>query len=192
MRPDRHRPPVAAERATALPNSSNFSVFDPFEIDLVARPRRAVASEHVHGTGFVGRFVVLLAVDALRTRCPRSARSRPSCCHRRSGSTGRRTQSVCPHSTPLKLACSDQAAAVAHEQCAAPADVSSGASTLPEWPLCTTLIPGTSVSSSSAPRRHRVPVIADGDPAAHRILRVAFLGLQCACCDQLVPLRVNT
>jgi hypothetical protein len=101
-------------------------------------------------------------------------------------------QSVFPTFDALKLACSDQAVPLRTNTYAAPADVSSGASTLPEWPLCTTLIPGTSVSSSSAPAATVFPssLVATQQPIES--CASPSLAFRYACCDQLVPLRVNT
>src|SRR6185295_14864579 len=119
-------------------------------------------------------------------------------------------QSVFPTFDALKLACSDQVVPpppeasagldVARESgvgplrtntYAAPADVSSGASTLPEWPLCTTLIPGTSVSSSSAPAATVFPssLVATQQPIES--CASPSLAFRYACCDQLVALRMN-
>src|SRR5262252_5687510 len=81
-------------------------------------------------------------------------------------------QSCLPTLEALKFACSVHVVPLRTNTYAAPDELSSGPSTTPEWPLCTTLMPGTMVSSS------RAPVAADRNPAAHRILSVAFLRLQ--------------
>src|SRR5205809_2481316 len=65
MRADRHRPAVAAERDRAAELVELLGV-RTLEVGLGRRPRRAVAREYVHSARFVGRVVVLLAVDALR------------------------------------------------------------------------------------------------------------------------------
>src|SRR5262245_8708997 len=101
-------------------------------------------------------------------------------------------QSVFPAFDALKLACSDQAVPPRTNTYAAPADVSSGASTRPDWPLCTTLIPGTRVSSSSAPAATLLPssLIATQQPIES--CASPSLAFRYACCDQLAPFQVNT
>jgi hypothetical protein len=66
-------------------------------------------------------------------------------------------QSVLPAFEALKLACSDHVVPLRANAHAAPAERSSGASTFPEWPLWTTLMPGVRVSSSSAPATTVLP-----------------------------------
>src|SRR5438093_1408196 len=64
VRADRHRPAVAAQ-GNAAAELVEFLRVRSLEIYLL-RPGRTVAPEQVHGARFVGRLVVLVAIDALR------------------------------------------------------------------------------------------------------------------------------